>query len=106
MGTGVNFFLIALGAVLLFAVPADSWSDLNLQTVGLIVLILGVLRMLLVLRGAPRSGGGLRRFINPSGVDDPSVHDDQTAAAVDAERIHEDAKFFSPDGAGRHQDEL
>lgn len=105
VGTGINFFLIAVGAVLLFAVPSGTWGGLNLNVVGLIVLILGFVR-LLVLRGAPTSGGGLRRFINPSGVDDPSVHDDETAAALDAHRIHEDAKYFSSDAAGSQQDEL
>jgi hypothetical protein len=105
VGRGISLFLIAVGAILLFAVPSGTWGGLNLNVVGLIVLILGVVR-LLVLRGAPTSDGGLRGFINPSGVDDPSVHDDETAAALDAQRIHEDARYFSPEVAGPQQDEL
>jgi uncharacterized membrane-anchored protein len=41
MGLGTSLFLIAVGAVLRWAVSATT-SGINLQTVGLIVLIVGL----------------------------------------------------------------
>ncbi|MGI8445852.1 MAG: hypothetical protein ACR2MP_01440 [Streptosporangiaceae bacterium] len=105
-GTGLGFFLIGAGAILLFAVPTGSWAGLNLHIAGLIVLIVGVLRLvLLVQRGVPRPGR-LRRIVNPSGVDDPGVGDVRTAAVIVAERIWEDEKSFRAAGDGREHDEL
>jgi hypothetical protein len=44
MGLGVGFLLIAVGAVLAFAVNVDtSGSGVNLHTIGLILLIVGCL---------------------------------------------------------------
>lgn len=47
MGTGSGLFLIAVGAILLFAVPAGSLFGLNLHVVGIIVAITGFLGLLL-----------------------------------------------------------
>ena len=46
MGLGVSIFLIALGAILAFAVDAEV-SGLDVQTVGWIVLAVGVLGLVL-----------------------------------------------------------
>ncbi len=46
MGLGVSIFLIALGAILAFAVNAEV-SGLDVQTVGWIVLAVGVLGLVL-----------------------------------------------------------
>lgn len=46
MGLGVSIFLIALGAILAFAVEAEV-SGLDVQTVGWIVLAVGVLGLVL-----------------------------------------------------------
>jgi beta-lactamase regulating signal transducer with metallopeptidase domain len=40
MGTGL--FLVAVGAILRFAVN-DEWDAVNLETVGLILMIIGVI---------------------------------------------------------------
>jgi hypothetical protein len=106
-GTGVGFFITGAGAVLLLAVPADAWSALSLHVVGIIAIVFGVLWLLLLPteRGGAQPGG-LRRFLNPSGVDDPDVDDVQTAAAIDVAEIREDASSFSPGGPGRQRDEL
>jgi hypothetical protein len=48
MGIGVGIFLIAVGAVLAFAVDA-SVNGIDLQTVGVILMIVGALGLVLVL---------------------------------------------------------
>jgi hypothetical protein len=105
MGTGSGLFLIGAGAVLLFAVPA-GWPGLNLHVVGIIVALTGVLGLLLP--GAARGlrPDRLRRWVNPSGIDDPSVHDVQSAASADVALMHEDDRLFDSDGPGRQRDEL
>ncbi len=106
MGTGSGLFLIAVGAILLFAVPAGSLFGLNLHVVGIIVATTGFLGLLL-----PGAAGGprpdrLRRWVNPSGIDDPSVHDVQSAASADVTLMREDDRLFDPDGPGRERDDL
>ena len=46
MGLGVSIFLIALGAILAFAVTAEV-AGLDIQVVGWILLIVGILGVLL-----------------------------------------------------------
>jgi hypothetical protein len=56
MGIGTSLFLIAVGAILYFAVDA-SISGLDISTVGLILMIVGVLGLLIslfLLSGARR----------------------------------------------------
>ena len=48
MGIGTSLFLIAVGAILYFAVEA-SVSGLEIQTVGLILMIVGALGLLIAL---------------------------------------------------------
>jgi len=48
MATGTSIFLIALGAILTFAVDA-SISGLDLQTVGVILMVAGVLGVIISL---------------------------------------------------------
>ena len=58
MGIGTSIFLIALGAILYFAVNADV-SGLEISTVGLILMICGVLGLLItlfLLRGGRHRG--------------------------------------------------
>ena len=42
MTMGMGLFLIAVGAILRFAVN-DEWDAVNLETVGLILMIVGVI---------------------------------------------------------------
>jgi hypothetical protein len=46
MGIGTSLFLIAVGAILYFAVNADV-SGLEISTVGLILMVIGVLGLLI-----------------------------------------------------------
>ena len=48
MGIGTSIFLIAVGAILRYAIN-DSPDAINLQTVGLILMIVGVVGLLISL---------------------------------------------------------
>ena len=48
MGIGTSLFLIAIGAILYFAVDADI-SGLEITTIGLILMIVGVIGLLISL---------------------------------------------------------
>ena len=48
MGIGTSIFLIALGAILAFAVEADI-SGLDIGTIGVILMVCGVLGLLISL---------------------------------------------------------
>ena len=48
MGIGTSIFLIAIGAILYFAVNADI-SGLEISTVGLILMIVGILGLVISL---------------------------------------------------------
>ena len=63
MGIGVSIFLIALGAVLAFAVNVAS-SGIDLNTIGVILMIVGVIGLatsLLILNGGTGGWYGSRR---------------------------------------------
>ncbi|MDQ3821614.1 MAG: DUF6458 family protein [Actinomycetota bacterium] len=65
MGLGVSIFLIAVGAILAFAVTAEV-SGLDVNTIGWILLIVGILGAILSMIfwsswGGPAYFGGRRR---------------------------------------------
>jgi hypothetical protein len=49
VGIGVGLFLFALGAILTFALGDDSFGNVNVDTVGIILMIVGVVGLLLSL---------------------------------------------------------
>lgn len=49
MGIGVSIFLLALGAILAFAVNESSLGPLELSTVGVILMICGLIGLALAL---------------------------------------------------------
>jgi hypothetical protein len=106
-GAPAGFILMAAGAVLALAVPGRPLAAVNLRVVGIILIVTGVLRLLLMpmQRGAARSGG-LGGLLNPSGFDAPGVHDDQTAAAIDVANIRDGNILVRPDAPGDQPDEL
>lgn len=59
MGIGISVFLIAVGAILTFAVDATT-DGFNLDTVGVILMVVGAIGLLtsLVIFGGHRSAGG------------------------------------------------
>jgi hypothetical protein len=71
MGIGVSLFLIAAGAVLRFAV-STSTDGVNLQTVGVILMLVGGAGMLLSLLFWSTWGGfGSRRTTTMTSYDAP-----------------------------------
>jgi hypothetical protein len=48
MGIGTSLFLIAVGAILYFAVDADI-SGLEITTIGIILMVIGVIGLLISL---------------------------------------------------------
>jgi hypothetical protein len=78
MTTGSSIFLIAVGAILRYAVTT-SVSGISLQTVGLILIIAGILGLVLslfyMLALNPRRGRVVRdRVIERDPYEDPPVH--------------------------------
>jgi hypothetical protein len=64
MSVGMGTFLITVGAILLFALTAESPSWLNLRVVGVILILAGVLG--LVIPGVARTRGArFRRWVVP-----------------------------------------
>jgi len=49
MGIGVSVFLLAVGAVLKFALETDSAEGVNLDTVGIILMLAGAIGLILFL---------------------------------------------------------
>lgn len=47
MGLGAGIFLIAVGAILAFGINVDTGGAINLHTIGLILLVVGVLGTIL-----------------------------------------------------------
>jgi hypothetical protein len=69
MGIGVGLFLVALGAVLTFAINVTT-SGFNVNTIGVILMIVGALGIALDLiifaprrRGVVATTGGARRTV-------------------------------------------
>ena len=46
MGTGVSLFLIAVGAILAFAIDTNSTEGFNLDAAGVILMIIGLIGLL------------------------------------------------------------
>lgn len=49
MGIGTSVFLIAVGAILTFAIEADSSGGFNINTIGVILMIAGAIGLLVTL---------------------------------------------------------
>lgn len=60
MGIGVSIFLLAVGAILAFAVHATV-SGVSIQTIGVILMVVGVLGLLMTMLiwGPRRTRGGV-----------------------------------------------
>jgi len=56
MGIGVSVFLLAAGAILSFAVETDSTEGLNINTVGIILMIAGAIGLVWALLMTSRRG--------------------------------------------------
>ncbi len=86
MGIGVSIFLIALGAILAFAVNVSS-GGIDLNTIGVILMVVGVIGLavtMLILNGGGGGwyGGGRRTTV----VEDAYV-DEVDPAPVNRRRV-------------------
>ena len=74
---GTSIFLIAVGAILRWAITAST-SGINLQTVGLILIIVGVVGLLLsifwMLAWSPRRRVGNERVVERDPYREPPVY--------------------------------
>jgi uncharacterized membrane protein len=68
MGIGTSIFLIAVGAILKFAVTAHV-SGISLATVGVILMIVGVVGLLISLFWLARATDRRRTVVRDRGVD-------------------------------------
>lgn len=49
MGIGTSVFLIAVGAILTFAIEVDSSGGFNINTIGVILMVAGAIGLLVTL---------------------------------------------------------
>jgi hypothetical protein len=47
MTIGSSLFLIAVGAILRYAITRETWHAINIHTIGLILMIVGVVGLIL-----------------------------------------------------------
>ena len=117
MSTGAAIALIAVGAVLRFALAPGSPHGLNVHVVGVVLILAGVLGMvlsllLLLVRTSPRqqrqsrwltSRGRPRGYYNLPASDYRLARRRQ-AAAEDVAAIREDDRFYPPDAPAPQDD--
>lgn len=72
MGIGVGIFLLALGAILAFAVEFEA-SGLDINAVGVILMIVGAIAIAASFMFWDRMGFGGRRTVARDYVDAPDV---------------------------------
>jgi len=93
MGTRTGILLITIGAVLRFALAAGSPHGLNVHSVGVILILAGLVGLLLPpLARGPLKPDRLRRWVRPGQPDafdqaptgvDAGVYDDRPALVQD-----------------------
>jgi hypothetical protein len=115
MSTGAAITLIAVGAILRFALSPGSPHGLNVHVVGVVLILAGVLGLvlsllLLLVRTGPRQSRRLTRQ-RPSGYDNRPAWDyrlarRRQAAAEDVAAVREDERFFAPDATAPRDNDL
>ncbi len=98
IGIGTVISLIAVGAILRFAVAAVSPLDLNLHAVGVILILVGVLGLLLRPLAGVRPKPDRRRPSRP--FRSKQLEQARAEAAADVARIRDDGTVVSPDTPG------
>jgi hypothetical protein len=112
MSTGIGITLIAVGAILRFALAGGSPHGLNVHVVGVVLILAGILTLLLSLlvrdgwrrpRSLVRQGrGGYYEMPGPNA----RLERTRQAAAEDVAEVLGDDRFFAPDAPGRAEDDL
>jgi Na+/melibiose symporter-like transporter len=119
MSTGAAITLIAIGAILRFALAPGSPHGLNVHVVGVVLILAGVLGLvlsllLLLVRTGPRQQRQMRRLTRqerPDGyynlpASDHRLARRRRAAAENVAAVREDDRFFDPDTPARPRDDL
>lgn len=118
MSTGMGISIIAVGAILRFALKGGSPHWLNVHAVGVILILAGLLGLLLPGSARARlSPGWLRtRWDSPGepqgqadqpadGLSDARLGEITRDIAADVAEMQDSGQFVSPDAAGRHEDD-
>ena len=136
IGTSTGICLIAIGAILRFAVAAVSPLGLNLHAVGVVLILVGVLGLLLwpLARGRPAPGtqepGTQEPGTQEPGTQEPGMRAPgmlppdpllrrlrpgyrkrrlaqiRRAVAADVAEMQDDGRFVSPDAPAHLEDDL
>ena len=112
MSTWAAITLIAIGAILRFALAGGSPHGLNVHVVGIVLILAGILALLLALlvRAGPRRPRSLVRQGRGGyyALPGPNARLQRTrqAAAADVAEVLGDERFFAPDAPGRAEDDL
>jgi len=112
-GVAVAVMLIAVGAILRFALAGGSPHGLNVHVVGVVLILAGILTLVLSvllrsrgpqrLRTLVRQGrGGYYRLPGPN----TRLERTRMAAAEDVAEVLGDERFYAPDAPGREEDDL
>jgi hypothetical protein len=86
MGIGVSIFLIALGAILAFAVDVSS-GGIDLNTIGVILMVVGVVGLAVTMLIMNGGGGGWYGGGRRTTVVEDSYVDDVDPAPVSRRRV-------------------
>ena len=112
MSTGIAITLIAVGAILRFALAGGSPHGLNVHVVGIVLILVGILSLVLSLlvRSGPRR---LRSLVHQGrggyyDLPGPNARLKRTkqAAAEDVAEVLGNDRYFAPDAPGRQEDDL
>ncbi len=107
MSTGTAIILITVGAIFCFAITTDSPHWLNLHTVGVILILAGVLGLLLPpLARGPLKPDRLRRWVSPRGHANSRLDEIKRAAAADVAAVQENDRFVSQNGPRFRNDDI
>jgi membrane protein implicated in regulation of membrane protease activity len=105
---GPALVVIAIGAIFAFAVSATAIPGINLKIAGVIVLLVGIIALVLSLRGTSRFATfrTVNPWLRPQGHDDPRVDQLKRDAAADDAAIEQDDGYFDPSAPGNRQNKL
>jgi len=104
---GPALVVIAIGAILAFAVSSTAIPGINLTVAGIIILLVGVIALLW-----PQVSKRAQAFrttspwLRPTGYDNPRVDEIKRDAAADDAVIKEDDRYFDPNGPGTRENDL
>ena len=97
MGLGAGIFLIALGAILAFAINVDTGGTINLHTVGWILMVVGAVwfvAMLVVYMGRRRTFVQDRQVVPPPA--DPAYGDPAYGGRTRRRSYEEQTRYDEP----------